>query len=191
MRKVQRIDVRDTVIRRLISHTPGPTKPDTLSDGDRQGLEIHMALLIFVLLVAAAASTGAIFKPGAWYEQLRKPGWTPPNFLFPIVWTLLYIMIAWAGWRIWRETGLGIALAFWAAQWVFNSAWSWLFFGRRRMDLGLLDICLLWISVAGFILTAWPVDRIASLMFLPYLLWVSIAALLNLTVLRLNASEKG
>jgi len=148
-----------------------------------------MALLIFILLVGAAASTGAIFKPGAWYAGLRKPGWTPPNIVFPIVWTLLYIMIAWAGLRVWREAGPGLALAFWGAQWVFNSAWSWLFFGRRRMDLGLIDICLLWFSTAGFILAAWPVDRLASLLFLPYLLWVSIAALLNLSVWRLNADQ--
>jgi len=148
-----------------------------------------MALLIFTLLTFAAASTGAIFKPDTWYKNLNKPRWTPPNIVFPIVWTLLYIMIAAAGWLVWREPNNGLALAFWALQWVFNASWSWLFFGRRRMDLGFADICLLWASAAGFILAAWPVSPLAALLFVPYLIWVSIAAALNLTVWRLNAEE--
>jgi tryptophan-rich sensory protein len=106
-----------------------------------------------------------------------------------VVWSVLYLCIGFAGWLVWKQEGSMLPLFFWGAQWVFNAAWSWLFFGRRRMDQGFYDICLLWISAAGFILSAWPISRAASLLFLPYLAWISTAALLNLTVWRLNPGE--
>jgi benzodiazapine receptor len=145
-----------------------------------------IAFGIFLLLVFAAASTGAIFKPGEWYEQLNKPRWTPPGWAFPVVWSALYIMIAIAGWLVWRTDQTSLAVYFWAAQWVFNSAWSWLFFGLKRMHWGLADICLLWLSALGFIVSAWAISPMASWLFMPYLLWISIAGLLNFTVWRMN-----
>jgi tryptophan-rich sensory protein len=144
-----------------------------------------MDWVVFVVLVFAAAATGAVFKPGPWYEGLNKPAWTPPNWMFPVVWTVLYVMIAWAGVLAWRA-GAGWALLFWAAQWVFNSAWSWLLFGLKRMDWGLLDVSLLWLSVIAFMVAVAPHDGLAAALFAPYLLWVSTAALLNLSVLRRN-----
>ncbi|MFN3549169.1 MAG: TspO/MBR family protein [Mesorhizobium sp.] len=147
---------------------------------------LDWSLLVFVVFCVATASTGAIFQPGAWYEALAKPSWTPPNWAFPVVWTALYIMIALAGWLVWRQVGFGGAIVFWGLQLVLNGAWSWLFFGRRRMDLALIDVSLLWLSIAAFILLAWPVSVWAGLLFLPYLVWVSIAAMLNLTVWRMN-----
>jgi len=148
-----------------------------------------MALFVFFVLVLLAASSGAIFKPDEWYISLAKPSWTPRDWVFPLVWSVLYIFIAIAGWLVWSEAGFVVAMAFWAAQWVFNAAWSWLFFGRRRMDQGFYDICLLWVSAAGFIVTAWSHSQIASLLFVPYLAWISTAALLNLTVWRLNSAS--
>lgn len=145
-----------------------------------------MALAVFVVLVLVAASTGAIFKPGVWYERLDKPSWTPPNIAFPIVWSILYVMIAMAGWLVWREVGWSLPIVLWGAQLFVNAAWSWLFFGRRRMDLALIDVGALWLVIAGFILTAWPISTTASLLFLPYLVWVSIAAALNRSVLNRN-----
>ena len=65
--------------------------------------------------------------------------------------------------------------------------WSWMFFGRRQMGLALADIALLWVSILGFIVTAWSVSQIAALLFVPYLAWVSAAGMLNYSVLRLNA----
>lgn len=147
---------------------------------------LDWSLLMFMVLCVATASTGAVFQPGAWYEALAKPAWTPPNWAFPVVWTALYIMIALAGWLVWRETGLSAAIVFWGLQLVLNGAWSWLFFGRRRMDLAMIDVSLLWASIAIFILLAWPVSIWAGLLFVPYLVWVSIAAMLNLTVWRMN-----
>lgn len=145
-----------------------------------------MAAAIFVVIVLVAASSGAIFKPGAWYENLRKPGWTPPNWAFPVVWSILYVMIGYAGWLVWTTVGWSLPMAFWALQMVVNALWSFFFFGQRRMDLALIDVAVLWLSVALFILTAWPVAPIASLLFVPYLAWVTAAATLNYSVRRLN-----
>jgi tryptophan-rich sensory protein len=149
-----------------------------------------MDWIVFIALVLGAAATGGIFKPGAWYARLHKPSWTPPDWAFPIVWGFLYAGIAWAGVLVWRSEGFGLALGLWIAQWLFNGAWSWLFFGLRRMELALIDVSLMWLSVAAFAVAAWPVSPLASLLFLPYLAWVSVAGALNLTVWRLNPEER-
>ena len=145
-----------------------------------------MAIAVFIGVVILAAASGAVFKPGPWYEELRKPGWTPPNWAFPVVWTILYIMIAYAGWNVWSKAGWSLPIVFWAVQIGLNAAWSWLFFGLRRMDLALADVGLLWLAIAGFIVTAWPVSPLAALLFVPYLAWVTTAGLLNRSVQQLN-----
>lgn len=145
-----------------------------------------MTAAVFIVIVVIAASSGAVFKPGAWYETLRKPSCTPPNWAFPVVWTILYAAIAYAGWSIWNLSGWSVPMMFWSLQIVVNALWSYLFFGRRDMILALADIGLLWISILGFIITAWPVSQVAALLFVPYLAWVTAAGLLNYSVLRLN-----
>jgi tryptophan-rich sensory protein len=145
-----------------------------------------MAAVVFLIIVLAAASSGALFKPGEWYEGLRKPGWTPPKWAFPVVWTILYVMIGYAGWLVWTVAEWSLPLLLWAVQMLANALWSYLFFGIRRMDLALVDVAILWLSVALFILVAWPVAPLASLLFLPYLAWVTAAAALNHSVRRLN-----
>lgn len=145
-----------------------------------------LSLIVFIVLVVATASTGILFQPGAWYEGLSKPGWTPPNWLFGPVWSVLYLMIAVAGWLVWRIEGAGLAMLLWVAQLVLNGMWSWLFFGRRRMDLAFLDVVALWLAIAGFILAASPVSGMAALLFVPYLVWVTIAGALNRAVWRMN-----
>jgi tryptophan-rich sensory protein len=147
-----------------------------------------MAAVVFIVIVVVAASSGALFKPGAWYDTLRKPAWTPPKWAFPVVWTLLYAAIAYAGWRVWTLAGPSLPIVFWALQIVANALWSWMFFGLRQMRLALADIAVLWISILGFIVTAWPVSAIAALLFLPYLAWVTTAGFLNYSVLRLNSA---
>jgi tryptophan-rich sensory protein len=145
-----------------------------------------MAAIIFLVIVLAAASSGAMFKPGEWYENLRKPSWTPPKWAFPVVWTILYVMIGYAGWLIWSLSGWSLAMALWTVQIVANALWSYFFFGLRRMDIALIDVSVLWLSVASFILAAWSVAPLASALFVPYLAWVTAAAMLNNSVRRLN-----
>lgn len=148
-----------------------------------------LTLLGFIAVCAAAATSGAMFRPGEWYERLRKPGWRPPNWLFPPVWTVLYVMIAVSGWLVWFELGWsdGAApLGIWAVQLVLNAAWSGLFFGLRRPGLALVEMALLWIAIAATIAVFWPVSQIAAWLMAPYLLWVSFAFALNLSIWRLN-----
>lgn len=142
----------------------------------------------FAAVVFAAACSGALFKPDDWYFDLRKPSWTPPPIAFPIVWTVLYVAIGVAGWLVWREAGWSLAIAVWGVQIVLNAAWSWLFFGLKRMDLAFVDVVALLTSIVGFIVLAQPILATASFLFLPYLVWVAAAAALNLRVLQLNPS---
>lgn len=139
----------------------------------------YATLLPFLALVAAAAFFGAQFEPGAWYEQLTKAPWTPPNWLFAPVWSLLYLGIAIAGWRVWRVGGAGKALVVWSAQLVLNALWSWLFFGRHMLGWALLDITVLLALILVFIAVAARVDRMASWLFMPYAVWVLYATTLN------------
>lgn len=145
-----------------------------------------ISLLVFLAITAAAAVTGSLFRPGPWYETLAKPFWTPPNWLFPPVWTILYIMIAVAGWRVWKVEGLGLAVGIWAASLALNSAWSWLMFGQKQIGLAGIDVAMLWLSIVAFIAIALPLDRTAALLFVPYLVWVSYAAALNFAIWRMN-----
>ena len=144
------------------------------------------ALAVFVLIVAAAAVFGARYMPGAWYQGLIKPSWTPPNWLFGPVWTLLYIMIAVAGWRVWRAAGMSAALAVWIVNIAANALWSYLMFGQQNIGAALGDIALVWLTIIAFIVLAWRLDRTAALMFVPYLIWVSYASALNAAIWRLN-----
>lgn len=148
------------------------------------------SLIIIVAMVFCAAATGGIFKPGDWYEGLEKPSWTPPNWAFPVVWSILYIMIIAAGWIVWQRAGLGPVMVLWGLQLVLNGLWSALFFGARRMDIALVDVAALWLSIALFILLAWPISVTAVLLFVPYLVWVSAAAALNYSVFRLNPEAR-
>lgn len=157
---------------------------DTIEAQNRPG---WLALAVFFLLVVAAAFFGATFRPGAWYAALQKPSWTPPNSVFSPVWTILYIMIALAGWLVWRAGGDNRpALIFWGIALVLNALWSWFFFGQQRIGMALIDIVALLVTIAGFILTARRVSPAASALFVPYLGWVSYATALNFAIWRLN-----
>jgi tryptophan-rich sensory protein len=149
-------------------------------------VSLDWSLAVFVVLVVVAGSSGIFFQPGDWYESLRKPSWTPPNWLFGPVWSVLYVMIAIAGWLVWKQAPGSAAMWFWGLQLFVNATWSGVFFGMRRMDLAFYDIGLLWLLVAGFIVTALSISTTAALLFVPYLIWVSIAGALNWTVWRMN-----
>lgn len=146
----------------------------------------YASLIICFFIVALAAVTGSIFPTGPWYESLKRPWFTPPNWLFPIAWTILYVMIAIAGWRVWQPDGLGLPLAFWAMGLVCNAAWSWLMFGRHDIGWALVDLVALWLTIAAFIWLVLPIDRTAAYLFMPYLVWVSYAGLLNFEIWRTN-----
>jgi benzodiazapine receptor len=149
-----------------------------------------LVLLGFIVVCTAAAMSGAVFKPDRWYRELRKPSWNPPDWVFPVVWTILYAMMAIAGWLVWREAGsfaaAALPLALFTVQLVLNALWSAIFFGMKRMDLALAEVGLLWLAILACIVTFAPISAAAAWLMAPYLLWVTIAAYLNYTVLRLN-----
>lgn len=148
-----------------------------------------MVWLVFVILLAAcfaAGSTGGLFPPGAWYERLDKPGWTPPDWAFPIAWTILYICIAAAGARVAMLPGAGIAMALWALQVALNGLWTPVFFGLKKIRLGMIVLVALWIAVALTLVALWSLDPVAGALFVPYLGWVTVAGALNFSVMRRN-----
>lgn len=152
-------------------------------------------LMLFVFGGAsfAAASAGAMFRPGPWYHRIDKPRWRPPDWLFAPVWTLLYAMIALSGWLVWREKGLAdaaVPLTVYAIQLVLNAAWSPIFFGLRRPGLAAIEIALLWASIVATILVFHPVSPAAAALLAPYLAWVSFAAALNLSIWRRNRAPR-
>lgn len=140
---------------------------------------IAMALFFLTCVVAAAAS-GILWPPGEWYLALVKPSWNPPSWLFGPVWTTLYLMIAAAGWLVWRAGAPGRrARALWGMQMALNALWTPVFFGAHEPLLGLVVITALWGTILAFLSASWRVSRTASLLFVPYLLWVGFAAALN------------
>lgn len=149
-----------------------------------------IAVLIgFLVACFLAAATGILFKPGAWYEGLNKPSWRPPNWLFAPVWTLLYVMMAVAGWLVWRSAGFGGGagpLSLFALQLALNALWTPVFFGLHRQDLGFAVIVALWLAIAATIVAFATISPAAAVLMVPYLAWVSFASVLNYTVWQMN-----
>ena len=150
----------------------------------------YMLFFMFLAATFAAGSTGALFPTGEWHKQLNKPSWTPPNWLFPIAWTSLYLLMSFAGARVAVLDGNAYAMAFWAMQIAFNAIWTPVFFGLRNLKGSLPFMAGLWLSVLGALITHWQLDLWAGLAFVPYLIWVTVAAALNLAMVRLNPDQK-
>ena len=144
---------------------------------------------IFLLATFGAGATGAMFPTGEWYKSLNKPTWVPPNWVFPIAWTSIYLLISFAGARVALLDGNAYAMAFWALQIAFNGLWTPVFFGLRQIRLGMAVVGFLWLGVLSTMLALWQVDWIAGALFVPYLIWVTIAAALNAGIWRLNPEE--
>ena len=156
---------------------------DRIMDG-----QSAFTLLGFVAACLAAASSGALFRAGPWYEGIEKPSWRPPNWLFGPVWAVLYAMIAVSGWLVWSEAGWAAALplGIYAVQLLLNALWSAIFFGMRRPGLALAEMGALWLSVVATIFAFHPLHAGAAYLLVPYLFWVSFAFVLNLAICRLN-----
>jgi translocator protein len=153
-------------------------------------MQKRLPLLFFILLVVGGGLTIGFFTaPGDWYAQLAKPPFNPPNWLFAPVWTAIYLLIAIAGWRTWQRNRASWPMKLWWIQLILNFIWSPIFFAAQRIDLALLVILLLLLSILGFIVATWRLDRMASWLFVPYAVWVSFASLLNASILILNSSR--
>ncbi len=150
-----------------------------------------LSLAVCLFICYSSAAIGGFFTAGAvqeWYPTLVKPSWNPPAWVFGPVWSLLYGMMAVAVWLIWGQRGGAIAvpITFFALQLLLNAAWSPLFFGLQNTAAALFDIVLLWLSIAATLWLFLKRSKLAGLLLVPYLLWVSFAAVLNFSIWQLN-----
>jgi translocator protein len=160
-----------------------PASPSTARTGHRL-----LVLAGFLAAVAVVAGIGAIGVQGAAaeYDGLERPAWAPPSWLFGPVWSALYMMIAVAGWLVWRRAGFGWPLVAYAAQLALNAVWTPLFFGTGAYGLAFADIIALWVLIAVTVVLFRRVSRAAALLLVPYWAWVGYAAALNLAIWQLN-----
>jgi translocator protein len=153
-------------------------------------------LLGWLAIVALAAIAGAIASAnaGGFYQQLDRPGWAPPAWLFSPAWTLLYLLMALAAWLVWRERGMHRArgaLILFVLQLVANAAWPWLFFAWRQGALAFAGIVVLGLLVLATIAAFWRIRPLAAGMLVPYLAWIGYAAALNLAIWQRNPALLG
>lgn len=144
-------------------------------------------LSAFVAIVMVTGSfIGILTAPDIWYAGLTKPPFNPPNWIFAPVWLVLYIFIAMAGWRTWTRDRSGKAMKAWAVQLGLNWLWSPVFFSLHWLWPALFIIVSLLLTIANFVRFSWTKDRLAAVLFVPYLAWVGFATLLNAAIAILN-----
>ena len=151
--------------------------------------ESARALAAFALLTLAAATAGGLASARAsdYYESLAPPSWAPPGWLFGVVWTPLYVLIAVAPWLVWRERddyAVGAAIAVWAVQLVLNALWTWIFFAWERPGTALVEIVVLLVVIAVTIVLFARVSTLAATLLVPYFAWVAFATALNFALWR-------
>jgi translocator protein len=147
------------------------------------------ALIGWLALTFGAAATGFFVSVDGWYASLVNPSWNPPTWVFGPVWTLLYCMMAVAAWLVWRCGGWPAQknpLRLYLLQWALNALWTPLFFGLHHPGLALMEIVALYVAVLATLTAFWRANRLAGALLVPYLLWVTLAPVLNFTILRLN-----
>lgn len=142
--------------------------------------------LFVASVICIGAIIGAINTPDAWYQALNKPSFNPPPWIFAPVWTCLYVLIGIAGWRTIFLRNDRLLKPLWFVQMALNFAWSPTFFGLKSPFAALLIILALACTIALYVVCAWRRDRPASLMFMPYMLWVAFASVLNAAIVWLN-----
>lgn len=147
-------------------------------------------LICFVLSYATAGVGGALTDLGPWYFSLKQPAWKPPDVAFGPIWTVIFSLCAISASLAWQNADtLGKRVrvaALFGSNAVLNVWWSWLYFTRQRPDWALLELFVLWFSVLALVLGLWRLSRWASVMIVPYLVWVTIAGFLNVATIELN-----
>ncbi len=150
----------------------------------------YLALIGWLALTFSATLTAIFVNTGGWYEQLAKPVWNPPDWIFGPVWTVLYIMMAVAAWLVWQRGGWKqqrLPLTLYLVQWALNALWTPLFFGLQRPGLAFVEILVLLVAIIATLVAFWRVRLTAAILLIPYALWAAFAAALNFTIWRMNA----
>jgi len=148
-------------------------------------------LLAWLAVCVVAATLGGFASANAagYYEQLMLPAWAPPPWLFAPVWTLLYVLMGVAAWLVWRERGFGqarAALSLFLIQLAVNALWTWLFFAWHQGSLAFIEILVLWAIILCTVVAFWLVRPMAAALLIPYLAWVTFAAVLTYAVWQAN-----
>lgn len=149
------------------------------------GLAVFVGINVAVSALGGWATSASV---NTWYPTLVKPAFNPPDWIFAPVWSALYLMIAVAGWRVWRRGGgeARLALTVYAVQLALNLSWSFVFFGARLIGPALVVIAALLAAIVVNAALFWRLDRVAGALLVPYAAWVSFAAVLNAALWRLN-----
>lgn len=159
----------------------------SVTSSARNGLRWKvLPLFLAAVVVVALIGTSATGDAGAFYRALERPVWAPPSWLFGPAWTVLYVMIAVAGWLVYSKAGWDRALGVYGIQLVLNAAWTPLFFGADQFGLAFAEIVLLWLAIVATIVLFRRISRPAALLLLPYLAWVTYAGALNFAVWQMN-----
>ncbi|MGA2668921.1 MAG: TspO/MBR family protein [Ignavibacteria bacterium] len=151
-----------------------------------------LSLIICVVVCLLAGIIGSFFTSKnipTWYATINKPTFKPPNWIFGPVWTVLYLMMGISLFLVWRQrdtVNISQAVMFFSIQLILNALWSFIFFGMKLLLLGFIEICLLWIFILLSIISFSGISLTASLLLIPYLLWVSYASVLNYFIFKLN-----
>jgi len=180
------------MLRRIADLGRGPTMQKPVSPLRPFPGQFAMLLILLAVCLGTGAIGAALTASSVrdWYPTLSKPAWTPPDWLFGPVWTALYVMMALAAWLVWRRAGWAAsrtALGLFAAQLLLNAAWSGLFFALRSPASAFADILLLWCAIVATIWSFGRVSAVAAGLLVPYLFWVTYAAVLNAAIWRMNA----
>ncbi|MET1414957.1 TspO/MBR family protein [Roseibium sp. HPY-6] len=147
---------------------------------------IALLALFLIVVLGMGIFIGTQSAPGAWYANLNKPFFNPPNWIFGPVWTVLYVFIAVAGWRTFRAAPRSKAMVFWYGQMALNWAWSPLFFVLHQVWIAFAVIAGMFVLILLFIKDRWHPDPASALLFCAYAAWVGFAGLLNLSLALLN-----
>jgi len=144
----------------------------------------------FVISFATAGIGGALTDLGPWYQALKQPDWKPPDAAFGVIWSTIFTLGAFSGWLAWRQAPLLrerlVVLAVFLINLCLNVLWSWLFFVQHRPDWSLVELYFLWASIVAMMVVSWRHSRLAAVLLVPYLAWVTTAGFLNQVNIQLN-----
>jgi len=144
----------------------------------------------FVISFATAGIGGALTDLGPWYQALKQPDWKPPDAAFGVIWSTIFTLGAFSGWLAWRQAPLLrerlVVLAVFLINLCLNILWSWLFFVQHRPDWSLVELYFLWASIVAMMVVSWRHSRLAAVLLVPYLAWVTTAGFLNQANIQLN-----
>jgi tryptophan-rich sensory protein len=158
-------------------------------NGSRQVIGLLGWLLVSFAAAAIGAVASADADAGAFYEQLVRPSWAPPGWLFAPVWSVLYVLMGVAAWLVWRERGFKegrTALVLFIVQLGANALWTWLFFAWRQGALAFAEIILLWCLIVATAAAFRRLNTVAAVLLVPYLAWVTFASALTFSTWLLN-----